>query len=168
MIEPAQLAARPHHGRFPIPFITHVREDGRPDFRVQSIDARKEVAERNLCQLCGEPLKDFANFVGFTSSVMARSFGEPPMHPNCASYALLVCPFLAGGNEWRPFAADPHHYVVLEHPETAPRWMAVVLVREWSAYPDFAEGSGSVKWRTGAPAGRIRWHDRLSVQTRTP
>lgn len=96
---PPQLAERPHWGRFPIPFVTHVDELGKPDFRVHDDERRFECAMHRLCQLCGKPLVlDATVFV--TQTPRRMTFGEPPMHEACFEFAWEVCPWLAGG-AWR-------------------------------------------------------------------
>lgn len=160
MEEPALLAARPHHGRFPIPFVTHIREDGRPDFRVHNNTRRAECAERRLCQLCGAELGSELVFVGFKGSVECGVFGEPPMHRDCMEWAWEVCPFLAGA-EWRAdWAAAAAELTILPQPQLRPTALAIYVTDDYTAIPD-PEGSGSVKWKVGLPAGAIEWRERF-------
>lgn len=99
--EPDALRRRPHRGKLPIPWITYVAEDGRPDFRVHVESKRRRVEEDHLCQLCGERMGEEVVFVGLSAAMAAwgetgPAFGEPPMHRECLDYALEVCPWLSG------------------------------------------------------------------------
>lgn len=157
--EPPRLAARPHHGRFPVPFITHIREDGRPDFRVHDNERRAEVARRRLCQLCGEPLDPRVVFVGFQHSVVRRVFGEPPMHRECCEFAFAVCPWLAGG-DWRSeWKLEAKGLTILPRPRSGPRYVGLYVTDDFAVIPD-DEGSGSVKWLACAAIEPVDWRDR--------
>lgn len=161
--EPRRLAARPHHGRFPIPFVTLVR-DGRPDFRVQDNRRRERCARERLCQLCGEDLGERFVFCGWEDSVQRRSFGEPPMHAECCEWAWRVCPFLAGGayrtitlDDVVTLGIDPHRPT-----KEAPRFMAVYTTTDYEPVA-CGEGSGSVKWIAAPPVEPVQWRDRRAL-----
>jgi hypothetical protein len=108
VIEPQQLRDRPHHGRFPIPFVTAVDELGRPDFRTHDDAQRFECALNRLCQLCGKPLV-LGDTVFVGQHPHRLTFGEPPMHEDCFEFAWEVCPWLTGAgwsDRWRAEARD--------------------------------------------------------------
>ena len=96
---PAALAKRPRdvHG-YPITFVTVV-ENGRPDFT--TVDGRQVVSciKGYLCGLCGTSLgvrrEAQIAFIGGPSAIEQLAFLDPPMHPECAAYAMEVCPHLA-------------------------------------------------------------------------
>lgn len=158
--EPPRLAARPHHGRFPIPYVTHVRDDGRPDFRVHDNERRGEVARRRLCQLCGGPLDPRVAFVGFEHSVLRRTFGEPPMHRDCLAFAWEVCPWLAGAS-WRPeWKLAAEGLTILPRPPAGSPWLGTYVTDDFAVIPD-DEGSGSVKWLAAAALEPVRWRNRV-------
>lgn len=159
--EPARLARRPHHGRFPIPFVTLVR-DGKPDFRVQDNRRRERCAYERLCQLCGEDLGESFVFVGWAQSIERRTFGEPPMHGPCCDWAWAICPFLLGGDH-RPLTIDDVINLGVWKPTAAPapRHMALYTTTDFEPVV-CEEGSGSVKW-VAAPATSIEWRDRLAA-----
>jgi len=95
---PKALRKRPKDRRgYPIPFIVFRDANKRPHFTINDQRRVVHVIRKKLCGLCGEKLKDGAWFVGgsdcFTSPLGA--FIDPPMHEDCAKYALQVCPFLA-------------------------------------------------------------------------
>lgn len=158
MVEPPQLAARPHWGEFAIPFVTHVREDGRPDFRVHDNKRRDLCATEHLCQLCGTALGDRFAFIGTRRSTQRRTFGEPPMHLDCMEWAWRVCPWL-GGRDHRPGLSAE---LTLDHKtSTAPRdrYMAVFVTDGYQVQPD-REGSGSIVWIASAPMEVVAFRDR--------
>lgn len=159
LTEPAELKARPHHGRFPIPFVTHIREDGRPDFRVHDNARRADCAAHRLCQLCGTALGDVICFVGQRHSVERRTFGEPPMHEACLEWAWEVCPFLAGGT-WRPeWKEAAEELTILPNPPSGDPFMGIWKTRTYKLVAD-EEGSGSVKWVAGDLLEPIDWRRR--------
>lgn len=129
MDEPAALIQRPRWGLLPIPFVTYVAPDGKPDFRTHDQYRRLDCAMNGLCQLCGTPLEGVAVFAGQRSSGARLTFGEPPMHEDCAEFAWTVCPWLAGGT-WRPPGADdPIEYVQPIPEEGSELWM--VWAKDW-------------------------------------
>lgn len=93
---PDRMLARPRDARrgVPIPWVQYVDAAGEPDFRI--IDEEKKLAcyHRRLCGLCGRPLDYWIVFIGGPLSVKNRLFADPAMHPECADYAIAVCPYL--------------------------------------------------------------------------
>lgn len=96
---PARLRRRPKDRRgYPIPYIVMIDKDGRPHFTINDSRKVQKCVHGKRCGLCGDKLERAAIwFVGgsrcFTQSNGA--FIDPPMHEECARYALQVCPFLA-------------------------------------------------------------------------
>lgn len=101
---PPGLAARPRDVRgFPITFVTLIQQDGKPDFT--TIDGEKIVRclREALCGLCGKgwPNKSgrkddhLLAFIGGPKAIEHRNFLDPPMHVECAEYAMKVCPHIA-------------------------------------------------------------------------
>ncbi|MFK4135920.1 hypothetical protein ACI2KR_27100 [Pseudomonas luteola] len=80
---------------YPIPYSVEIDANGKPDFRV--IDPQKWflAAQQKRCGICGEPLGAYVAFVGGPLSIENRYFTDLPMHKDCATYALQVCPFIA-------------------------------------------------------------------------
>lgn len=107
---PERLAARPVWRGFPIPYVTHVNSLGVPDFKVHDEKRKLKVALELLCQLCGSPLGDDINFLAFQQMVWRGRTGEPPLHDECARFALETCPFLAGGREYATHHRTEAHY----------------------------------------------------------
>lgn len=99
---PERLRRRPQFKGYPVPYIVLIRPDGTPDFRVANEERRDEVIGRRLCHLCGEPLGWWIAFIGGPSAIAQRLFYDPAMHPECARYAVVACPFLRGDTDYAP------------------------------------------------------------------
>lgn len=98
---PARLAARQVDGKgAPIPYFVRYF-DGKPDFRY--VDPQKILTAciKNLCFLCGEPLGRHRAFLIGPTSTLSRVSAEPPMHRDCAEYAVKACPFLTDPDRGR-------------------------------------------------------------------
>lgn len=82
---------------YPIPWIVMRDRTGRPHFTINDARRVHDCATKRLCGLCGKRLDAGAWFVGgmrcFTEELGA--FVDPPMHEECSTFALRVCPFLA-------------------------------------------------------------------------
>lgn len=155
--EPDRLKRRPHHGPFPIPYVTYVEASGRPDFRIHDNSKRLRIARRNLCQLCGETLEDRMVFIGHEGSIERGTFGEPPMHEDCAEYAWEVCPWLAGA-DWRlDYRAAAKGLTILPQPPGGE--LGIWITDGYIVVPD-DEGGGLVKWKPNSPSQEIQWRYR--------
>lgn len=147
MDEPERLQRRPHVGMFPIPFVT-ARINGKPDFRVHNDERRKLIGKRKLCQLCGYPLGGDIVFAGSRSSIRRHTYGEPPMHEECAQWAVEVCPWLAGRG-WRyedEFKREAGGVEWLQQPRLVD--IGFVRVRSFRMIRD-DERPGGVKYEAG-------------------
>jgi hypothetical protein len=92
---PLHMKALPRDARgYPVPWIAAVGSDGRADFRVIDKAKTMEALTNRRCAICGKVMLA-AYFVGGPLSMRNRLFNDPPMHKDCAEYALKVCPFLA-------------------------------------------------------------------------
>jgi hypothetical protein len=93
---PPRMKHRPvdAHG-YPIPFVQLIGPDGLPDFRVIDMALLQRCLARRLCGLCGEPMGRNIFFVGGPLCVPNGLFCDPPMHKDCAEFALRTCPHLA-------------------------------------------------------------------------
>jgi hypothetical protein len=92
---PRRLRQRPRFQGLPIPYTTFIGSDGQPDFKVIDMVAIQTCYKRRLCALCGQDLPERIVFIGGASSVEHCCFLDPAMHPDCALYAVGVCPYLA-------------------------------------------------------------------------
>jgi hypothetical protein len=99
MIEiPKRLRTRPRDRRgYPVPFSVYIDRTGRPQFTITDPVKLRACIGKRLCGLCGGRIDAGYWFVGgercFTHELGA--FIDPPMHEECARYAIRVCPFLA-------------------------------------------------------------------------
>lgn len=81
---------------YPIPAVVMVGDDGKPDFRVNSVEKWMAFSLGRVCHMCGTSMAGRAvTFVGWPRSIRSRYFADGAMHHECAEYALQVCPFLA-------------------------------------------------------------------------
>lgn len=79
---------------YPIPYTTYVDRDGVPDFRVLDAERRFDCYKERLCGVCGTVMGYWIIFIGGPACEKSRCFLDPPMHPDCADFALSVCPHL--------------------------------------------------------------------------
>lgn len=99
VVIPWPLSERPRDPRgYPIPWNVPVVEV-EPGVRVpqfREVDPNKNLAALagRLCALCGTEHHPAVSFVGGPVALERELFTEPPMHVECALYALRVCPFL--------------------------------------------------------------------------
>jgi hypothetical protein len=91
-----QHLARDKRG-YPVPWVVLVDKAGRPHFTVNDQDKVEEVIKRDLCSICGRPNTRGRWFVGGPLSAFhpRGAYYDPPMHAECARFALQVCPYLA-------------------------------------------------------------------------
>lgn len=93
---PSRLRTRPRDRRgYVIPWVQFVADDGTPNFAVLEEGKTRDALRRRLCGLCGQPMGRHVYFVGGPLTVANRYFYDPPMHKECAIYALETCPHLA-------------------------------------------------------------------------
>lgn len=91
---PDHMRALPVDARgYPIPwFVKWI--DGKPDFRVLDDEKFKKSVRFNLCHVCGNKLGRHRSFIGGPMATLQRISGEPPMHLDCALFAVKACPFM--------------------------------------------------------------------------
>jgi hypothetical protein len=87
---------RDHRG-FPIFAMAYRDPSGRAHFTVNDESIRTRMVEDDLCSICGKPLLRGRWFIGGEKSAFHPNgaYIDPPMHAECARYALKVCPYLA-------------------------------------------------------------------------
>jgi hypothetical protein len=108
---PLRMARRPINRRgFPVPwFVTEKDASGDWDFVNLHPLRVVEAVRRNVCFLCGDQLGKYMAFVIGPMCSINRVSSEPPVHKECAEYAVRACPFLVNPNTRRnaKAAADP-------------------------------------------------------------
>lgn len=84
------------HG-YAIPYGVVVDKDGTVHFAINDEPTRIRSITDNLCSMCGTKLFRGRWLVGGALSAFHAdgAFIDPPMHSECAHYALVVCPYLA-------------------------------------------------------------------------
>jgi hypothetical protein len=89
---------RDHRG-YPVPWIVQLDRAGKPHFTMNDMYKLDHVIARDLCSICGQPNTRGRWFVGGPLSAFHAegAYYDPPMHYECATYALRVCPYLAIG-----------------------------------------------------------------------
>jgi hypothetical protein len=85
---------------YPIPVAVYRDSTGRAHFTINDEAKRQALIAGDRCPICGGKLLRGRWFVGGPQSAF-HSLGayiDPPMHNECARYALQVCPYLAVRN----------------------------------------------------------------------
>lgn len=93
---PKRIALLPKDERgYPVPSSVWHGADGKPDFRVLDPEKWLRHVRAKRCGVCGAALERTMAFVGGPMSIFNRTFTDLAMHPDCAHYAMQVCPMLA-------------------------------------------------------------------------
>lgn len=82
---------------YPIPWGVYRDGEGNPHFAINDEKRRMQMLGRDLCSICGTKLFRGRWFVGGPLSAF-HEYGcylDPPMHHECATFALQVCPYLS-------------------------------------------------------------------------
>lgn len=95
---PQRMRTRPKDARgYPVPFIVMIDKTGLPQFTINDVRRVADCHSKRLCAICGKRHDKQVWFVGGSRCFLHPhgAFIDPPMHHDCAEYALRVCPFLA-------------------------------------------------------------------------
>ncbi len=95
---PKLMRSRPRDPRgYPIPFIVMMDKSGTPQFTINDHVLVMTCLNKRLCSICGRRINSGFWFVGGSRCFLHEhgAFLDPPLHHDCATYALRVCPFLA-------------------------------------------------------------------------
>ena len=165
---PPRLIHRPLDKRgYVIPWVQFIADDGSPNFAVMDHYKTMEALRRRLCGLCGQPLGKHKYFVGGDLCVANRYFYDPPMHRECAVYALQACPHLArvkGRYREPPAAIEGQKLVIGSMEITKCEHFALMhtdRIEQWGRTP---EGMLIVRagpwldieyWQEGKPVGPV-------------
>jgi hypothetical protein len=83
---------------YPIPYIVLVDASKQAQFTINDVRKVSVCIKRRLCAICGKRM-DVADmwFAGGSRCFLhpLGAFIDPPMHMECGTYAMEVCPFLA-------------------------------------------------------------------------
>jgi len=157
---PPGIAKRPRDPRgFPITFVTLIQSDGRPDFT--TIDGRQilRCVQEHLCGMCGEPLAGPMAFIGGPLAIEHRNFLDPPMHVECAEYAMRVCPHIAipTARYAKPKQGEGRQLYQNVHPDR-PEKFGLLVTRLCR----IASMDGQPVFFAGEPE-RVAWQDELDM-----
>jgi hypothetical protein len=110
---------------YAIPYGVVTDKDGTVHFAINDEATRQQSIRGGLCSLCGTKLFRGRWLIGGPLSAFASNgaFLDPPMHDECAHYALQVCPYLAAPRYAREIGtakaqgARFDHQLIVEHDE---------------------------------------------------
>lgn len=82
---------------YPIPFVVLRGKSGTPYFTINDTPSVRKCATKSLCAICGKRQDAAVWFVGGSRCFLHEhgAFVDPPLHLECAEFALQTCPFLA-------------------------------------------------------------------------
>ena len=92
------MARLPRDARgYPVPVVVKRDESGRPLFIVNDAEVIQRCIKRKLCSICGDRMVREFWFAGGPGSAFdpRGMYLDPPMHHECVTFALRVCPYLA-------------------------------------------------------------------------
>jgi hypothetical protein len=95
---PGRMRHLPEDPRgYPIPWTVYRDGEGRPHFTISDEALRQRTILEDRCSICGQNNTRGRCFVGGPLCAFHDhgAYIDPPMHRECATYALQVCPFLA-------------------------------------------------------------------------
>lgn len=95
---PDRIKALPKDQRgYPIPFVVLRDDDDMPNFQLDSARRISQCMVNVACGVCGQPLENEIWFLGNYLRALSPSgfYIDSPLHKQCGTYALKVCPFLA-------------------------------------------------------------------------
>ena len=80
-----------------VPWGVLIDSDGTPQFAINVEDARRLMIRDDLCNVCGKRLLRGRWFVGGPGSALHPNgcYIDMPLHTECKTYSLTVCPYLA-------------------------------------------------------------------------
>lgn len=111
---PEKLKDRPTYRGYVVP-ATVLWRGNIPDFKVTDTTMWRNVVMLRLCAICGKRLEAKKYLIGGPKCAEYLAFFDPPMHRECALYALRVCPFLGCRKDYVPLDNLPSDTKVLEH-----------------------------------------------------
>ena len=182
-----RLLPRDRRG-YPVPWIVQRDLDRRPFFVMNDVENVVACGRRKLCGICGKKLERDVWLVGGPGAALHEhgAFLDPPMHKDCATYALRVCPYIATRYTKRVDAAlvsrgrwHPRQRVIVEDgmiPEQPPffvlaRSAAVSMAVDERGAPRFHPRRPWLRvefWKGGVEIGDAAARDLLTASERWP
>lgn len=161
---------------YPVPFLVMVDKSGTPQFTINDHAKVHDCISKHLCAICGKRFDRNAMmhremwFVGGSRCFLHErgAFLDPPLHLECAEYALRVCPFLAASRYMRRVDAkklDPNNLpdgmAIVQEGFAMPRLPEIFGLGMTHRYRVISQGSSPVFvvddwrylewWRAGEP-----------------
>jgi hypothetical protein len=157
---PARVARLPRSEvGYPIPWFVADLPDGTRDFRVASADKQVLATRERLCWVCGGALGVFVAFTIGPMCAVNRLSSEPPAHRECATYSVLVCPFLSRpGMRRRSFDIDGTIPAAGAPLTRNPGVSLVWVTRRFKAFrPEL--GNDGLLYELGEPSETLWWRE---------
>lgn len=81
---------------YPVPWIVQRDLDRRPFFVMNDTEKTLACGRRKVCGICGRKLERDVWLIGGPGAAFHEdgAYIDPPMHHQCATYALRVCPYI--------------------------------------------------------------------------
>jgi hypothetical protein len=95
---PKRMSALGRDSRgYPIPYNVLRDRDGRAHFTINDDRRQARALKEHRCGICGTRIHKPFWFVGGPGSAFHPNgcYSDPPMHHECMTYAMQVCPYLA-------------------------------------------------------------------------
>jgi hypothetical protein len=163
---PFRMARRPRDDRgFAVPAVQFIDQNGKPDFRVLDHRLMGKTLRGRRCGLCGDPIRKNVWFIGGPKCVDNGFFYDPPMHKECATYALQTCPHLArskGKYSPVPDRIDGATMIVGQMDDKKSEWFGLM---ESTGYTFEPSGDGMMLIKATMPWVSVeRWRDGSLMQ----
>lgn len=124
---------------YPVPAMVMRDGSGRPHFQINDELSRQQIIAEDLCAICARKLLRGRWFVGGPMCAFSERglYVDPPLHQECAEYALRVCPYLAAPSYAKRIdgatlkGTDRQHAVLVDPtmiPDRPPVFVAVMAV----------------------------------------
>ncbi|QKW22316.1 hypothetical protein HUT16_27445 [Kitasatospora sp. NA04385] len=144
---PPGLGTRPVDLRrgLPIPAV-NVHPGGEVDFVTINGPAALQLAGTGRCSLCGQRMTGTATFLGGPKCAEFGFYSDPPMHEECAEWALKLCPHIARPHARRASERRVAHDAVraVGFSEEKPSEWVLVVSDSYGSMLVPAEGGGVV------------------------
>ena len=163
---PAGMRMLPHDQRsYPIPYLVVVDDTGKPHFTISDERKRARIILEDRCSICGRKLLRGRWLVGGPLAAFHPhgAYLDPPMHDECAHYALKVCPYLAAprysgevGDKTMSSQERAKHVVIKDksaNPERPDVFVAVFAIGTVLIRDDF----GVIKYIKPKEVRRYEW-----------
>lgn len=149
---PSRMRRLPRFMGMPIPYSTWIHPETHvPDFKTNDEHKRRRCVARRLCAMCGERMNQKIAFIGGPGSIEdGQHFMDAGMHPSCAEFAWLVCPYIVmGRGHAKTHKIDPRAAVEVFRniPTEPPERMGMMITTD---YEIVDHPSGPIV-RAGAP-----------------